>query len=244
MKIIKALCLLVLVASCASNDDITEQILDLTSYIENKTYETGAVIACAGNESETSNAAAVYFYPEGDAENFILFETASNNVDPNNFENYTRLQAEDLPVFNGYLRKFENNITVERWFIVSFEMDGEIKLSNPILIKNQSQPTIFSSDININQDTSQMPLFTWEVNSEADNAIFFEVISNTNNDLISGTYTFETQFQYYNTSNVVLNITNGTPPDLTLGETYSITIMDVSEDNWINEFFINQFTVQ
>ena len=121
---------------------------------------------------------------------------------------------------------------------------GEIKLSNPIRTKNLTQPSVFSNAIVINQEEALMPVFNWEANSGMNNAIFFQVLSTIDDELISGTYTYETHFQYYKTSNVVLNITDGIPPDLTLGQDYKFTIMDVSEDNWVNEVFISQFTIE
>ncbi|NRD19272.1 hypothetical protein HNV08_04365 [Winogradskyella eckloniae] len=242
MKIIKCFVVLLLFASC-NTDDVKDEN-SLSDYLENRTVENGAVIACAGSMEDNTNSVEIFFYPESGASNFGLFETSSSAVDPNDILNYNRIVLDDIAVFNGYLRKFEGHFNEERWFIVSFELDGEIKLSNPIRIKHITQPTLYATQISINQDTSLMPLFTWNVNSEENNAIFFEVLSTIDNDLWSGTYTFETQFQYYNTANVVLNITNGTPPDLVLGETYKMTIMDVSEDNWINEIFVSQFTAQ
>jgi hypothetical protein len=119
-----------------------------------------------------------------------------------------------------------------------------VKISNPIRIKNLTQPTLFSNQININQQQFGMPHFSWNVNSEVNNAIFFQVLSTIDYDLISGTYTFENYFQYYDTSNVVLNITDGVPPNLTIGQDYKFTIMDVSEDNWVNEVFMSQFTIE
>ncbi|WP_299102103.1 hypothetical protein [uncultured Winogradskyella sp.] len=246
MKPLKYLVLIFLIASCGNDDSsmLIEDLNSLSIYIEGRIIENGAVIACAGNTENNIETVDIFFYPENGASNFRLYETTSLTVDPNDVLNYNRVFLEDTPVFNGYLRKFTGDFNSERWFIVSFEIDGEIKLSNPIRIKNETQPSLYSTQIIINQDIPQMPLFTWSVNSEENNAIFFEVLSTIDNDLISGTYTFETQFQYYDTSNVVLNITNGTPPNLVQGEDYKMTIMDVSEDNWINEIFVSQFTIE
>ncbi|MUU78778.1 hypothetical protein [Winogradskyella endarachnes] len=246
MNKFKYFLLAIVLSACTSDDtaDLIENSNTLTGYLQNRSVENGAVIACAGNTEDDTFNVEIFFYPEENATNFRLYETSSPDVDSNEFLNYNRVLLDDIPVFNGYLRKFTGNFISERWFIVSFEIDEEIKISNPIRIKNISQSTLYTDDISINQQESQMPLFNWNVTSEMNNAIFFQVLSTTNNDLISGTYTFENQFQYYDTSNVVLNITNGTPPDLTLGEDYKMTIMDVSVDNWINEIFVSQFTVE
>lgn len=49
---------------------------------------------------------------------------------------------------------------------------------------------------------------------------------------------------YYNTSNVVLNITTQTPPSLIVGNNYNFTLMDVSEDNWVNLVIQKTFKAQ
>ncbi|WP_299120150.1 hypothetical protein [uncultured Winogradskyella sp.] len=246
MNYLKYVLIVLVLMSCSDEDfsTLTNDTNILSTYIEGKAIEIGAVIACSANNNGNAEIVETYFYPEGNATNFKLFETSSGDVDPNLFSNYNLVTISDSPFFNGYLRKFTRSSTTEQWLIVTYELDGEIKLSNPIRTKNIIQPTLFSDQIIINQDQPLMPIFNWEVNSEADNAIFFEVLSTVDDYLLSGTYTFETQFQYYNTSNVVLNITEGTPPDLMLGQDYKFTIMDVSEDNWVNEVFISQFTLQ
>jgi len=235
----------ILVAACSS-DDAANTLIDnsLERYIDSQTIETGAVIACSANSSQIANAVEVYFYPEFGSENFKLFQTTSADVNPNDFINYTEVDLADEPFFNGRLRKFVDSFASERWVIVTFELDNEIKISNPIRLKQIEQSTLFSNEIMVNQNVSQMPVFSWNIASEANNTIFFQVLSTTNNDLISGTYTFENQFQYYNTSNVVLNITEGIPPILSQGQTYNFTVMDVSEDNWVNQVLTTQFTVE
>ncbi len=246
MRYLKYILVVLVLTSCSTEDSST--LIDnsnlLSTYIDGKTIEMGAVIACAGNSNVDTDVVEIYFYPEDDAVNHKLYETNSSDLDPNDFSNYKLVNLSDVPFFNGYLRKFADVFASERWFIVSFEIESEIKLSNPIRSKNLSQPTLFSDEIEINQNKSLMPLFDWSANSEANNAIFFQVLSTIDNDLLSGTYTFESQFQYYKTSNVVLNITDGIPPDLILGQDYKFTIMDVSEDNWVNELFISQFTLE
>lgn len=246
MNKIKYILVALFLSSCSTDDANTliDQSESLINYIEERTVENGAVIACAGNTLNDTDIIEIFFYPEDGATNYKLYETSSSDVNSNDFINYNQISLNDVAVFNGYLRKFVGNFNSERWFIVSFEIGDEIKLSNPIRIKNLSQSTLFTNQISINQEETQMPLFSWNVNSELNNAIFFEVLSTIDDDLISGTYTFEAQFQYYDTSNVVLNITNGTPPSLIVDEDYKMTIMDVSADNWINEIFVSQFTIE
>ncbi|TGV04125.1 hypothetical protein [Flavivirga rizhaonensis] len=235
------ICFLILV-SCSNDDD--EIISTLSAYIEGTTIETGAVIACAASD-EISDDILTFYYPEPGATNVRFYQTNNANVDNSNFSNYSRVLLNSDPFFNGYLGKFtQAAASTERWIVVTFELEGEIKISNPIRTKQISKPTVWSEDVNINQDESGMPKFTWIDNPVRDNAIYFQVISTAQNELLSGTYTYENYFQYYKTDNVVLNITTETPPTLTLNDTYNFTLMDVSEDNWVNLVISKNFIAE
>jgi len=62
------------------------------------------------------------------------------------------------------------------------------------------------------------------------------------NNLISGTYTIEKTFTFYDLSNVVFNITDpNSNPTLEANQTYKFILMGVSEDNWINFFLEKEF---
>ncbi|WP_303318241.1 hypothetical protein Q4Q34_10950 [Flavivirga abyssicola] len=234
------ICCLILV-SCSNDDD---EISTLSAYIEGTTIETGAVIACAASDKD-SNDVLTFYYPEPGATNVRFYQTNDANVDHSNFSNYSRVLLNSDPFFNGYLGKFtQTAASTERWIVVTFELEGEIKISNPIRTKQISKPTVWSEDVDINQDESGMPKFTWVDNPVGDNAIYFQVISTAQNELLSGTYTYENYFQYYKTDNVVLNITTETPPVLTLNNTYNFTLMDVSEDNWVNLVISKNFIAQ
>ena len=89
-----------------------------------------------------------------------------------------------------------------------------------------------------------MPNFSWEDGSYSDTKIYFQVVSDDENNLISGTYTFESMFQFYDLENVVLNITKGTPDMLERSADYNFTLMGVSEDNWVNLFSQKSFRIQ
>jgi hypothetical protein len=93
----------------------------------------------------------------------------------------------------------------------------------------------------IDVSTREMPVFMWDDGAIKENKIYFEVISNTKDELLSGTYTFQKRFQYYKLDNVVLNITQGIPPQLNPIHSYNFTLMGVSEDNWVNLFIEKSF---
>ena len=230
---------LIILVSCSDNDDLND--VSLSAYLINFEIETGAVIACAASKG---NAVFIFFYPENGAENIKCYETSSSAVDAHDYKNYNRISLNKEQVFNGYLEKFILNSSVEKWVIVTFELDGEIKISNPIRIKHLTKPTVWNDHVIIDQSEHAMPIFSWIHNIEEDNVIYFEVISDVEDNLLSGTYTYQNNFQYYNLENVVLNITSQSPPELIVNNSYNFTLMDVSEDNWVNLVIQKPFIIQ
>lgn len=237
MRFLKYIYVFLILVSCSNDDEVDNS---LSTYILNKTVETGAVIACAASDLNT-NDVLVFYYPENGASNIRLYETVTTEVEANDFLNYTKIEINSLPFFNGYLGKIIRNTQTEKWIIVTYELNDEIKISNPIRTRQTLKPTIWSQNVTIDQQNIGMPIFNWTNNEFDDNAIYFQVVSNAQDDLLSGTYTFENQFQYYNTTNVVLNITMQTPPTLISGMSYNFTLMDVSEDNWVNTIIEKAF---
>lgn len=231
--------------SCV-NDDNPEILFDneivLSNFIANKIFIENEVIACAASDNVIPETVNVYFYPEEGASNFKLYQSFDD--DAQDFSKYQLIPENSDPFFQGALRVFKVHSDC-KWFVVLFEKNNQIEISTPIRSKVTTRPTVWSLDtFNINQEESLMPKFTWDVNSAEENAIFFQVLSTEDLSLISGTYTNENNFQYYKLNNVVLNITQGTPPDLVKGETYVFTVMDVSLDNWVNEVIMSSFVVE
>ena len=117
-------------------------------------------------------------------------------------------------------------------------------LSNPIRLKQITKPTEYlPQNVSIDASTN-MPIFSWVDGQFDDTKIYFEVLTNANNDFISGTYTFEKIFQYYKLDNVVLNITPGTPETLVQNTAYNFSMLAVSEDNWVNLFTEVEFNLE
>jgi len=243
MKLLKYILVLLVLVSCSSDYDDIIDSNSLAAYVLDRDANLGGIIACAASDALNDNV-LIFYYPELGASNIRLYEMNSLDDNHEDFANYQLVEAESSLLFNGYLEFFERTLETEKWTIVTFELDNKIQISNPIRLKQNTKPSVWNDEVNINQDVAGMPLFTWEDNAYGDNAICFQVITNTNNDLLSGTYTYENQFQYYNTNNVVLNITREIPPSLLSGSTYNFTLMDVSEDNWVNLVIQNQFQAQ
>lgn len=230
-----------LILSC-SESDRDDGVQTLKTYLSGG-FEQGAVIACAATDAEAKKI-LTFFYPEAGARDIRIYQTDDDEVDKDDYSKYTQVFLQSEPVFNGYLGMFPQESTTEKWIVITFELEGEIKISNPIRSKQITKPTVWHDDVTINQENTEMPVFTWEDDAFGDNAIYFQVISDHENNLLSATYTLENQFQYYKTSNVVLNITTEMPPVLISGNTYNFTLMDVSEDNWVNSVISKTFKIE
>lgn len=163
-------------------------------------------------------------------------------MDKNDFNNYQFIGSEFNDFFNGFLKQFILGIQEEVWVVVSFEEAGKIHTSTPIRLKQLEKPTEWIDAVTIDQSQSLMPVFSWDIIDNS--AIYFEVVSDENDDLLSGTYTLETNFQYYKLDNVVLNVTEEDPPPLELTELYNITVMGVSEDNWVGAVLQKAFLAE
>ncbi len=226
------------VFGCSTDNVANEETLSF--FLEDSQIVVDNVIACAASNAEDS-LVSVFFYPRERATNLRYFETVDATVDKTDFSNYTELTLRPVDIFNGYLKKFEVAVSEEKWVIVTFDEDGKTHLSTPIRLKQITKPTEYLPQ-NITVDTSsETPDFSWLDGTYDDTKIYFQVISDGQQNLISGTYTFERMFRFYELDNVVLNITRGTPPALKMNLAYTFTLMGVSEDNWVNQFSVVSF---
>ncbi|TVZ56825.1 hypothetical protein OD91_2125 [Lutibacter sp. Hel_I_33_5] len=221
-----------LLSSCIGSVDLDT---NLQSYLDdNSLLEKGEVIACAASKKNDDTTAFIFYYPIVGAEEILYFETESAGVDPNDFSNYHFKALPKEPVFNGYLERFVKGEVKEVYCLVTYIVNNTLHKSNPIRLKNQSKPTEWNEKVSIDFTQSTMPVFSWKDGIYDDTEIYFEVLADKENNLLSGTYTYDKKFQYYNLNNVVLNVTRNIPPKLESSEEYSFTLMGVSKDNWVN----------
>ncbi|WP_298310515.1 hypothetical protein [uncultured Aquimarina sp.] len=226
-----------------NNDENTIQLENsLASLVNANEIEIDNVIACASGSKSDQNTVITYVYPRPGATDIRYYETSRIDVDKDNYKNYMHIDIESSDFFSGYLKKFTRSTTEEKWVIITFFEESKLHLSNPIRLKHITKPTEFTDELTITTGAEAMPSFSWNDGFFDDNNIYFQVISNTNNELLSGTYTFQKQFQYYKLENVVLNITQGIPPPLDPMNSYNFTLMGVSEDNWVNLLIEKNFT--
>lgn len=242
-RILGFLAVFVTLSACSENDENSSINLSSILAIYNDS-QLDEVIACAASDKSSSAISHIYYYPIPEAFNVQYFETANTNVDPNNFSNYHLKSLSTEDVFGGYLKRFVRSGSNEVFSIVTFETEGKFHKSNPIRLKQTSQPTEYHMNVMIDESESLMPIFTWSDGMVTENAIYFQVISDENNEFISGTYTFDLWFQYYRLSNVVLNINRNIPESLISQNEYHFSMLAVSLDNWVNLIIEKPFVAQ
>ena len=237
--------MLLITASCAK---INRE--NLREYADANPVSDEWLIACAvGNEDGYRGADTepieVFFYPEGEARSFRYFKTKNLDANPTDFAAYKEIKdLKSEEVFNGALRKFKVDEKKEHWGIVTYLIADSLHISDPIKIQHSSRKTEKDENLVTYLADGVNPQFDWVDGTYAENVIYFQVISSLDGDLISGTYTTEKHFQFYDLSNVVINITPIFNPTLTSKQTFNFTLMSISDDNWVNVAVNKEFNTQ
>ena len=231
---------LILFAGC--REDQSEATLQ--DHIDNNPMLTpfNELVACAaGGQPDFLEDVAfplnIFLYPELEAHTFRYYETSTDDADPLDLSLYNVIETDREALFNGFLLRYPRpQPDRDVWARVSFINGDTLWYSKAIKLKTNDQPTDFSPDFcQVDLSTPLEPTFTWTESEFGENTIFFHVISDSEDNAFSGTYTEEKRFQYYNLDNVVFNVTRtGQPQPLELGSNYSFTLMGVSSDNWVN----------
>ena len=206
--------------------------------------DSGNVIACSASDKFDSTKVYTFFYPDTLSSSYKCFETDSVILDNKDFSLYKELDLSMEDVFNGYLKRFIRNDSTEGWAIVTFKKSGACHHSNPIRYKHLEKATEWTDQVQIDHSDALNPVFTWDDGRIKENVIYFQVISDENGDLLSGTYTHNKTFKYNDFSNVVFDVNRHQPPNLVVGKTYNFTLMAVSLDNWVNMVIEKDFTIQ
>jgi hypothetical protein len=206
------------------------------------------LIACAaggevGFMEDAQYPISVFFYPITGASDFRYFESADENIDIWDYSKFHERKLADEPVFNGYLRRFKHpSISKRIWGIVTYKVGNTLHICRAMNIKYADLPTEFTPQLLTTAENGINPQFDWQDGTIHDNAIYFEVVSDTLDNLVSGTYTYDRHFTFYDTSNVVLNIHSVNPPPvLDSNSRYIFTMMGVSYDNWVNQIIQKSF---
>ena len=234
--------LIVALSSCS-----IEEIADYSNLKEYMAIHTldieNNVIACAASDQTATDKTYIFFYPVPGATDIKYFETSDLSGTKENFFLYKEVELLKEPVFNGYLQRFVRESPTEVRCIVTYKVDGKLRVAQPIRLKHQTKSTEWVDNVAIDFTEKLNPKFSWEDGAIDENEIYFQVITNSDNDFFSGTYTYDKWFQYYNLENVVLNITRETPPGLLSSNSYIFTLMAVSIDNWVNLVIQKEFLI-
>ena len=234
----------VLLMSMGCSKDEAQGYGDLQNYIDlHNLDDENDVIACAASEKDGSDNTLVFFYPIPGATDYKCFETKDIIGDKQNLSLYTEIELPLESVFNGYLQRFVRSSSVETYCVVTYKVNDELRTSQPIRLKHQTKATEWTDLVDIDFSQNTNPDFFWADGQIDENVIYFQVVTDDQNNLLSGTYTYEKMFTYYNLENVVLNVTREIPPPLLLNNSYSFTMMGVSLDNWVNLVIQNDFQI-
>ncbi|MCE7991507.1 MAG: hypothetical protein HEP71_05980 [Roseivirga sp.] len=212
-----------------------------------------SLIACAASgqhgflQEDSGLPVSVIYLPVANSGETWYYESAGPVTDKTDLSQYQRQSLQTRPLLNGFLRKLVHpGRPVETVGIVATVSNGKLFLSNEINIKSADQPTAFNTgDISVDLSSPLMPSFQWPVSPVGEDAIYFHVVSDPQNNLVSGTYSFDRNFRFYDLSNVVLNINDKNPPPvLNAGGMYTFSVMAVSPDNWVNAFWSKGFEAE
>lgn len=209
------------------------------------------LIACAAGGQENfledpDFPISVFFLPIDGATNFSYYE-ATGDAERDDLSLYQERNFILEPVFNGYLMRFLHpGVSKAAWGRVTYVVGDSLHICNAIRLKMQEKPSEFAPDLlDISFTTNTTPRFRWQDGQIKENEIYFQVVSDEDGNLISGTYTYDSYFQFYDLSNVVLNIRDVDPPPvLAPSKTYYFTLMGVSIDNWVNLIAQKPFLTQ
>lgn len=130
--------------------------------------------------------------------------------------------------------------------LVTYLLDDKLYISKPIKTKNATKPTEWSTAVDITYPNTLAPVFTWQDGTFTDTDKYFEVLTLNDDTFLTGTYTKDKQFVYYNESNIIVadNIHTSTPPALVLDDSYKLYIYGLDTDNWLNLVIQNTFIAQ
>lgn len=219
----------------------TDPKSELQIYLDSKAgFAQDYLIACAAGSNSsfmgnTNTPISIFYYVLPNTSNIQLFETTETN--PNDFSKYKKIFLPQESLFQGQMGRYLSGpINQEKWVIVTYEKGSTLHISNPIFLDAINRPTIdIVNEIQITENGTT-PDFDWASDTTAGNVIYFSLISNPMDEFISGTYTTDKFWTFYDLSNVTLNVTPNANPTLAPNNNYRYIHMGVDEDNWVRSF--------
>ena len=195
------------ILSCSQDSDITVS-RNLQEYInENQNVVENKVLAFAANAEANTGLTSIFYYPEAGASDIRYYELTNSSLDENNFVNYRRQSLDSEEVFGGKLERFSRSGSSESWCLVTYIKEGVLRISEPIKLNNSSKTTVYSDDVTIDYSSTLEPNFTWEDGLRNESVTYFQVFTDEEEAFISGTFTEDTFFQYYDETKDNINAT-------------------------------------
>ncbi|WP_299059842.1 hypothetical protein [uncultured Polaribacter sp.] len=217
-----------------------EEYLALNS---TKTIEKITAFAASANNSD--ELTYVYYQSLIGATDFRYYETDNTAAIATDFSAYRRVNLSDNAEFGGKFRRYSRTNTEESWSVVTYVIGDKLYKSAPVKIKMNDKPTeyitITDQDDKIDFTARLEPKFIWEDEKYGDSVTYFQVITNSSNDFLSGTFTTEKTFQYNNFTNITSNINTETPAELIFDDEYRFTLMGIDSENWVNFIYQQSF---
>lgn len=216
---------------------IEEQFIpkNLEEYVaENSDKTLDTLIAFASSANGNKEQTYIYFNSITGAYDYRYYETENTSVDKTNFSNYKRRSLPESTVFGSKLRRFTHDSSDEVWCLVTYITEGKLHISDPIKTQNNSKATEYSTEIELIETAPLMPVFNWTDITFDTNTTYFQAVSKNDNTFLSGTFTIEKTFQYYNEANITGKIHTVTPENLVTDATYKLALYGISEENWVD----------
>jgi hypothetical protein len=193
----------------------------------------------------TGDPISIFFYPIGNPEEFKYFESNKYTTNLNDLTIFFEKPLELRSEFNGYLMRFlHTGIDFPRWGRITYKKNGMIYISSPVSVNSLTDSSeYFPGVADIDLSVPGSPFFSWERDTIAGTSSYFEIVSDLSGNLISGTFTNDKHFRFYDLSNVILNIHDVSPPPiLSPGTTYRFTVMGIGHDYWVQMVYDTIFT--
>ncbi len=251
LKLVLMLVATVLFFSCGKEED-TAPVGSLQAYVDDNGTWTpfNELIACAaGGQSgfldDPTGPLSMFFYPKPYSTNFKYYETTSTSDDPNDLALFVEREVPQEPLFNGFMKRFIlPEPAQDVWARVSYLSNDTLWYCKAVKVKYNAKPSTFAPEIcTVDLSEPLEPIFSWEDEADNENVIYYQLVSDERGDALSATYTTDQQYQFYNTENVVLNVTRPGPIlPLLPNKDYNFILMGVSEDNWVNLIVAKPFT--
>jgi hypothetical protein len=184
----------------------------------------------------TGDPISVFYLPPENSTEYKYFESDKYNINVNDLTTFYEKKLESIAEFSGsFIRFLHPSLDFPRWARISCKKNGQILISNAFMINTMSDSTKYCPGLlAFDFDRPTQPLFSWYNDTIPGTSMYLQLLSGADQEIISGTFTTDHYFQFYDLSNVIRNIHDVTPlPVLTKGQICTFTLMGLGPDYWV-----------